>query len=454
MSIVISVIVPVWRDCDALLGLLAQLPPRPEIEIIVAATVDEFDEVSNAVAAETGIRVVAGRRGRGSQMNTGASVASGTWLLFLHADSQLAPGALEEIASLSTEHHIAAGCFQFALDASGWRPRFMEWGTAQRTRWFQLPYGDQGIFVRRAVFEELGGYSEAPLMEDVDLVRRLRRVGGLHCSGRRVVTSSRRWERDGWFRRMGRNWLLMTLYGLGMEPRRLGRRYEGRRRSVVAVLARAPSSGGKTRLFAAIGIEPDTSLSTALLLDTVTAIEGVPRTDRALVYTPIAARAEVERVVSKSWTCLAQRGGDLGQRMAAAFEDLHRLGYDEIVLVGSDLPTLPPSFVARALRTLRTRQATVVIGPSSDGGFYLIALRRPVEGLFEGASWSTSAVFEQTCARAKALGLSVQVVDEWYDVDDKESLQRAWRDGQAANVATWCRQHRGVVGALGKNDTM
>lgn len=323
VSIVISVVIPVWRDSEALVTMLGHLPTRPDMEVIVAATADEFEEAARAVTGRRDVRVVTGSRGRGPQMNAGASVAAGTWLLFLHVDSQFPPEGLDEIASLSADHQTVGGCFQFALDARGWRPRVMEWGTAQRTRWFHLPYGDQGIFVRRAVFEQLGGYHEAPLMEDVDLVRRLRRVGRLHRSARQVVTSARRWHRDGWFRRMGHNWLLMTLYGVGVDPRRLARRYEGRSRSVVAVLARAPSSGGKSRLFASLGIAPDTALTTALLSDTVTALEGVRRVDRALVYTPASGRAEVESVTTRPWTCLAQRDTDLGERMAAAFQDLH-----------------------------------------------------------------------------------------------------------------------------------
>ncbi|MBA2305549.1 MAG: TIGR04283 family arsenosugar biosynthesis glycosyltransferase [Acidobacteria bacterium] len=446
MSIVISVVIPVWRDTEPLLTLLAHLPARPDVEVIVAATDDEYQEIAAALEARPGVRVVAGRRGRGAQMNAGAAAASGAWLLFLHADSQLPPGALDEIALLSSDPHTVGGAFQFALDAPGWRPRVMEWGTAQRTRWFHLPYGDQGIFVRRTIFERLGGYSASPLMEDVGLIRRLRRVGRLHRSTLKVVTSARRWHRDGWFRRMGHNWMLMILYGLGVGPRRLARRYEGRSRSVVAVLARAPSSGGKSRLFQSLGIEPDPALTTALLSDTLSAIERAPRVDRALIYTPAGSRPEIESATRRDWTYIAQCRGDLGDRMAAAFQDLHGLGYDEIVLVGSDLPTLPPALISRALRGLRRRTPTVVLGPSADGGYFLIALRRPVDELFREVAWSTPAVLDQTRARAAALGLSVHLIDEWYDVDDVESLERASRESDGSQVAAWWRTRGAPLG--------
>lgn len=437
MSIVISVVIPVWRDTARLLALLDSLPARLDVEVIVATTIDEHAEIGAAVANRLGVRVVAGSRGRGAQMNAGAGLATGDWLLFLHADSQLPIAAFDEIASLSTDRRTAGGAFRFALDAPGWRARFMEWGTAQRMRWFGLAYGDQGLFVRRAVFQQLGGYLDVPVMEDVDLVRRLRRVGRLHHSSLPLVTSARRWHKDGWFRRMGRNWWLMTLYAAGVHPRRLARRYEGRRRSVVAVLARAPSAGGKVRLFRSLGIPPDFGLTMALLADTVAAIERVPHVDRALVYTPPESRPEIEAATRKDWTCLAQRGEDLGERMAAAFQDLHGLGYEEVVLIGSDLPTLPPALISAALRALRASADTVVLGPSVDGGYYLIALRRPIDGLFEGVSWSTAAVLEQTQSRARALDLSVHLLDAWYDVDDAPSLHRAIRESGGSHVATW-----------------
>ncbi|MEO7274709.1 MAG: TIGR04282 family arsenosugar biosynthesis glycosyltransferase [Vicinamibacterales bacterium] len=276
-----------------------------------------------------------------------------------------------------------------------------------------------------------------PVMEEVDLIRRLRRVGRLHRSSLPLETLARRWGRDGWFRRIGRNWLLATLHAAGVNPRHLARRCEGRRRSVVAVLARRPSSGGKKRLFQSLGIARDAALTRALLADTVMAIERVRHVDRALILTPPENCGEI--TTHAAWTWLAQRGGDLGERMAAAFQDLHRLGYENVVLIGSDLPTLPPAFIARAVHALRTRRATVVLGPSADGGYYLIGLRRPADALFQGVSWGTSAVLEQTRRRAQALGLSVHLLDAWYDVDDAPSLRRAVRESRASQTATWWR---------------
>ncbi|HXG57058.1 MAG TPA: DUF2064 domain-containing protein, partial [Vicinamibacterales bacterium] len=91
--------------------------------------------------------------------------------------------------------------------------------------------------------------------------------------------------------------------------------------------------------------------------------------------------------------------------------------------------------------TLRTRAADVVLGPSTDGGYFLIALSRPIDGLFAGVSWSTAAVLEQTLARARALGLSVDIIDAWYDVDDAATLRRAAQESRDSRVAAWWRSH-------------
>ncbi|MBA2258931.1 MAG: TIGR04283 family arsenosugar biosynthesis glycosyltransferase [Acidobacteria bacterium] len=439
--VTISVVIPVWRDTARLVALLESLPTRPDVQIIVAATAAECAEVTDAAAVRPDVLCASGRVGRGAQMNAGARVATGDLLLFLHVDSTLPARAFEEIARVCDDPAVVGGFFRFALDAQGWRARLMEWGTAQRSRWFDLPYGDQGIFVRRRTFETLGGYRELPLMEDVEFVRRLRRAGRLHRSPLRLVTSARRWRRDGWFRRMGGNWLLMTLYSAGVDPRYLARRYEGRRRAVVAVLARAPSSPGKTRLFESLKIAPDPALLKALLADTMAAVDRVPGVDRALVYAPADARCEMESITSGAWTCIEQRGGDLGERMAGAFEDLHSLGYEKIALIGSDLPSLPPGVISRALQATTGRRPGVVLGPASDGGYYLVALQQPAPRLFDQIAWGSSSVLEQTRTRATELGLAVRLIDEWYDVDDAESLQCAVGDGHAAHVTAWWNAH-------------
>jgi rSAM/selenodomain-associated transferase 2 len=162
------------------------------------------------------------------QLNAGAARAAGEWLWFVHADSRMPESWLQAFRNLArAPSEVVGGAFQFALDSPAWQARLLEWAVARRVRWFDLPYGDQGIFVRRTVFQSLGGFAPLALMEDVEFVRRLKRLGRLRHLTLSLTTSARRWERDGWWRRSAGNVLILSLYSVGVSPERLAKRYHG-----------------------------------------------------------------------------------------------------------------------------------------------------------------------------------------------------------------------------------
>ncbi len=179
------------------------------------------EELDRLAGSRPNVRLIRTAAGRGIQMNAGARLSSADWLLFLHADSQLPFGWLDRL--MACDSHVLGGWFRFALDDTAWQARMVEHAVAWRVRLFQLPYGDQGLFVRRLVFESLGGYRELPIMEDVEFVRRLTRAGPVTEIPLPLATSSRRWRRDGWLRRSARNMALAGLYFLGVSPSRLAR---------------------------------------------------------------------------------------------------------------------------------------------------------------------------------------------------------------------------------------
>jgi rSAM/selenodomain-associated transferase 2 len=226
----VSLVVPVRHDAAALARLLATLAITPDVEVIVAAAAPLDDETTRLRERHPDVTWVASTPGRGSQMNAGAASAAGQWLWFVHADSRLPVGWLEAFRNLSAgENEVIGGAFRFALDSRAWQARLLERAVALRVRWCNLPYGDQGIFVRRSVFEQLGGYAPMPLMEDVEFVARLKRRGTLRHLTLSLTTSARRWEREGWWRRSAANLLTLSFYRLGMSPERLARRYYGER---------------------------------------------------------------------------------------------------------------------------------------------------------------------------------------------------------------------------------
>ena len=220
----VTIISPVLGDEKALRALLGQLPATPDLEIVVVDG-GEDPEIVAAVGAHGRAMLRRSPPGRARQMNAGATGATGEWLLFLHADSTLPPGWLTAVASLGDLP--VGGWFRFALDDPAWQARVIERIVSWRVRYLRLPYGDQGVFVRRQIFEQLGGFQEMPLMEDVEFVRRLVRVGPMAELPLPLSTSSRRWRRDGWWRRSMKNLTLLTLYHIGVSPARLARWYQG-----------------------------------------------------------------------------------------------------------------------------------------------------------------------------------------------------------------------------------
>ncbi|TFI56531.1 glycosyltransferase [Sphingomonas parva] len=175
-----------------------------------------------ALAEAAGARVIQTERGRGRQLRTGAAAATGDWLLFVHADTILAPDWAEEVRQHTQRVPQRPACFRFRLDDPSWQARLVERGVALRVALLGLPYGDQGLLVSRALYDRVGGFADLPLMEDVDLIRRLPRPVVLPAD---AVTSAARWRRDGWLRRSARNLAVLTLWRLGLSPERAARLY-------------------------------------------------------------------------------------------------------------------------------------------------------------------------------------------------------------------------------------
>ncbi|MCW8087030.1 glycosyltransferase [Sabulicella glaciei] len=195
----------------------ASVTPPKEVEEVVLA-------LPHGAAPHPRWRSVHAPRGRGLQLRTGAEAARGDWLLFLHADTRLAPN-WRRAAEAALRDEEAAGYFRFALDDDAPAARRLARAVAWRCRVLALPYGDQGLLIPRALYDAVGGFRPLPLMEDVDLVRRLGRAR-LRALDAEAVTSAARWRRDGYLRRSSRNLVVLGLWFAGVGEERLRRFYE------------------------------------------------------------------------------------------------------------------------------------------------------------------------------------------------------------------------------------
>lgn len=219
----ISVIIPTLNEERALDNCLERLKAVGVEELLVADGASS--DATQEVARSHGARLVVVRGGRAQQCNAGAAQARGRIFCFLHSDTHLPPGWQSQLLDVIDAQGLAGGAFRFGLRGERRAWRVIEWGVNLRSRWLGLPYGDQALFVRREVFEELGGFKPMPFMEDVDFVIRLKRHGSLGLAFGRAVTSPRRWEEKGLFSTTIRNYIALTGYLLGISPSRLYRWY-------------------------------------------------------------------------------------------------------------------------------------------------------------------------------------------------------------------------------------
>ena len=219
----ISVIVPTLNERACLAATLdaVALSASDELIVVDAGSSDATPDIARRYTS----KVYQGPRGRARQMNQGARRAGGDILLFLHADTLLPPGALDAVRRALQQPGTGGGAFRLSIAPATPALRLVAWGTNLRSRFGGLPYGDQALFVWRRVFEELGGYDDVPFMEDIRLVQALRRSGRLAIVPQAVVTSGRRWQRDGVLVTTARNVALMTLYFCGVPPATLKRWY-------------------------------------------------------------------------------------------------------------------------------------------------------------------------------------------------------------------------------------
>jgi len=217
----LSVVIPALNAARFLPATLAALGSGADEVVVVDGG---SGDTTRDIAAEAGAMVYAAPRGRGIQLSQGIAAATGNWLLLLHADTCLQAGWEPAARAFMAEPALRAAYFRLALNSRDPRARRLERLVAWRSRTLGLPYGDQGLLLPRRLLAAVGGIRPLPLMEDVDLARRIGRAR-LAALDIAAVTSAERWERDGWLARSARNLACLSLYFAGVPPRWLARLY-------------------------------------------------------------------------------------------------------------------------------------------------------------------------------------------------------------------------------------
>ncbi len=430
-----SVIIPTLNEAEtigACLSNIRSIGPNVEIIVVDGGSCD----ATTAVAERLGAKVLHAEPCRGLQCNCGAAIASGKVLVFLHADTILPNGTFDELSKIFSKNEVEIGNFRITFHVKHWFLRLLSFLARCDPGLFR--FGDQGIVIRKSLFDDLGGFPSWALFEDMALVRKARKKTRIHRFPLSVTTSARRFLRNGIIRQQLINVYYTIQYMLGVPSWKLAEKYYRHRLNLyevsLVIFLRLPESGEvKTRLAETMGNEAATQFYRQCAEHLLREAEKLPSSiAKHIYYTPEKDRENVQCWAGMRFRLRPQVGGDLGERLKAAFRDQFQRGAKRVIIVATDVPDLSSSDIEEAVFALNG--ADLVIGPSTDGGYYLIGMTESQPALFDHISWSTQIVYEQTLAVANELELKIYTLRSLDDIDTEDDLRR-WEARSGAEKA-------------------
>jgi len=427
----ISFIIPTLNEAQHISSTLDQLQAiRKRGHEIIVSDGGSRDNTLHLSKNKTD-QCISGSAGRASQMNAGADLANGDILCFLHADTQISDHIdeliLESLSSANKPKLDQWGFFHVKLSGRRWQFRIIEWLINKRSSLTKVATGDQGIFINKHRFNELNGFANIPLMEDIEITKRLRKIEKPVCINKRpLITSSRRWEKHGIISTVLLMWQLRLRYFLGSSPEKLAKVYtphtppeNHKNKQQLIIFIKAPVPGYcKTRLIPFLSAEAASEFYKTLVETCFKNIQLITDTDISIYTYPDINDPFINQLRQQhTTTCHLQAGENLGNRMFNAL-DTSLKTYKKSVLIGADCPVLDKSYLDVAFKALD--QHDMVLGPAEDGGYVLIGATKIEHHLFNNINWGTASVLQQSLNNAHKEKYKTHLLNTLWDVDTPE----------------------------------
>lgn len=447
----VSIVMPVYNEVPNLADdsfsarvqkLTELIRPEDEIVLVDGGSTDFSWQAIARLANHPQIRAIPSNKGRARQMNAGAAQAKGDIFLFLHADTLLDGGAWQHFLALLPDAECRCVWGRFNVRIKGrsiWLP-LVAWFMNHRSRLGKIGTGDQALFASRSLFQQIGGFPDQPLMEDIELCKRLKQTAAHEflAIDTPVLTSGRRWDENGPWRTIFLMWRFRYQYWRGVPASELARQYADTREKqalTVAVFAKYPEPGRvKTRLAPVLGADQCAAFARYLLLSTLDKLQGA----NVVLWTDGGTPEQWEELLQgRNLIRKVQPDGHLGLRMQAAV-DTHLKHSKVVVLLGPDAVEFSLSDLQK-LQSLANQNQLAFL-PAHDGGYVALACSHCVPAVFsESIAWGTSAVAEHTRQALMVCRVNAVWLEPQMDIDEPDDLQRAISLGHVP--ANWAERY-------------
>lgn len=424
MRLKYSIIIPTLNEEYFLGQNLRKLKSfNRDVEIIISDSGSSDRTID--IAQSFNAKIVTSEKGRGIQLNAGAKIASGEIFIFLHADTYLPDNALELIDKLFLDEKVQVARFKLGFD---FQSKLLNLYTKfSKYNSLFTRFGDSAIIIRKEFFNKLNGFADRETFEDVEFFKRASKFSEIKLINQSVESSARRFISAGALKQQLLNIFLFVGYIFKLDKNILSKMYNkaslNKVNNALIIFLRFPKTGEvKTRLAKTTSSDFAVKFYKSCAENIVKNVKKIPCINRFVFYSNGKEKDKITKWLGSKLYYSPQQGSDLGTRMKNAFQKVFSTGAQKIIIIGTDIPDLSNDIINNAFNLLESND--VVIGPSKDGGYYLLGIKKMYSQLFEKIEYSTDKVFSETLSRIKESNLSYQLLPELQDIDTEEDLIR------------------------------